>query len=135
MLFKLNKTKALETLLFVCNRLEVADKHKVSKILYHADKAHLENYGRMITGDKYVKMPHGPVPSWIYDVIKENEKNPQVIQVDGYNLKPLREAKKEELSESDIACLTDSIKLWGTNLGIGKNEQEIYQEAVFKNIS
>jgi len=35
----------------------------VSKILFFAEKEHLLAYGRPITGDVYVCMEHGPVPS------------------------------------------------------------------------
>jgi len=114
MLFKLNKNKSIEALLFVCNHLESADKHKISKILYYADKKHLDKYGRLITGDRYIKMDHGPVPSWIYDVIKHNADNQQILQVNGFNVKALRKPKLEELSESDIECLKKSIEEHGS---------------------
>lgn len=113
MLFKLNKAKAIEALLFICNRLDVADKHKISKILYYADKSHLNKYGRLITGDKYIKMEYGPVPSWIYDLIKENAINSQIVEVQGFNVKPLRRENIEELSESDIECLKNSLYEYG----------------------
>jgi hypothetical protein len=41
--------------------------HSVSKVLYFADKEHLEKYGRFICGDSCYAMKHGPVPSQIYD--------------------------------------------------------------------
>lgn len=113
MLFKLNKSKAIESLLFVSRRLEVADKHKVSKILYYADKAHLEKYGRLITGDQYTKMEYGPVPSWVYDLIKENAITPELLEVQGFTIRPLRVERREELSESDIECLLESIEEHG----------------------
>lgn len=113
MLFKLNKVKAREALLFVSNRLESADKHKLSKILYYADKDHLQKYGRMITGDHYVKMKYGPVPSYVYDLIKENNRTQSDFEVDGFNIRPLRKADTNELSESDIKCLMNSIEQHG----------------------
>lgn len=124
MLFKLNKTKALEALLFVCNRIEPADKHKISKILYHSDKAHLEKYGRLITGDKYVKMEHGPVPSRLYDLIKQNKENPQVMEVKGYTVQPLRKEKMDEFSESNIECLKAAIDEHGQ-----KNFSQLREES------
>lgn len=38
-------------------------KLKASKLLYFADKIHLNRYGRPITGDSYACMDRGPVPS------------------------------------------------------------------------
>jgi hypothetical protein len=43
---------------------------KIAKLLYFADKRHLLRYGRPITGDAYVGMKNGPVPSIAYDVLK-----------------------------------------------------------------
>ena len=40
------------------------------KILFAAEKYHLNQYGRPITGDRYIAMPFGTVPSWIYDATK-----------------------------------------------------------------
>ena len=114
MLFKRNKTKTCEALLFVSNRLESADKHKLSKILYRADKDHLQKYGRMITGDYYVKMKYGPVPSFVYELIKENNRTRSDFEVEGFNIRPLRKADTNELSESDIECLNNSIEEHGS---------------------
>ena len=38
--------------------------------MYLADKKHLHEWGRTITGDKYVKMEHGVTPSATYDMLK-----------------------------------------------------------------
>ena len=46
------------------------------KTLFYVDKAHLQKYGRPVTGDIYVKMSYGPVPSLAYDMLKENENLP-----------------------------------------------------------
>lgn len=40
-----------------------ADKVKLMKLLYLADKAHFLQHGRPITGDAQWALPHGPVPS------------------------------------------------------------------------
>jgi uncharacterized phage-associated protein len=44
---------------------------KLFKLLYFSDKDHLVRYGRPITGDHYVAMKDGPVPSNLYDLFKE----------------------------------------------------------------
>jgi len=44
--------------------------YPLMKMIYLAEKCHLERYGRMITGDTYVAMAKGPVPSVTYDLMK-----------------------------------------------------------------
>ncbi len=67
-MFDIDKSKAINSMLFVLNQLgaEKSDAHKVFKILYFADQKHLVNYGRPITGDTYVKMQYGPVSCVVY---------------------------------------------------------------------
>ena len=47
-----------------------SDMHKLCKILYFADQRHLSLYGRSITGDTYIAMQYGPVPSNVDDILK-----------------------------------------------------------------
>lgn len=47
--------------------------YDILKSLFLADKAHLNNWGRLITFDNYLAMKHGPVPSAAYDFLKQNE--------------------------------------------------------------
>jgi uncharacterized phage-associated protein len=49
---------------------------KLFKLLYFSDKDHLVRYGRTITGDRYVAMKDGPVPSNLYDLFKEMRGTP-----------------------------------------------------------
>lgn len=60
--------KSLQAVLYVVNRLKRRDFHKIFKVLYFADRTHLIKYGRPITGDTYIAMEYGPVPSMIYDM-------------------------------------------------------------------
>ena len=65
-----DKTKALNALLYVANRVQRKDFHKIFKIVYFADRQHLAEWGRPITGDTYIAMDAGPVPSRMYDMMK-----------------------------------------------------------------
>lgn len=47
-----------------------AEMYAALKMLYLADKGHLEKYGRTITGDSYVAMKQGPVPDRAYNMCK-----------------------------------------------------------------
>jgi len=129
----LDAEKALEAIVYVSSKTN--DLFHIVKTLYYADKYHLKNYGRLITGDYYVAMDDGPVPSGAYDLIKlvrgdEYPYEEKIINahperaffVVGNTVIPRRNANLEYLSESDIECLDKAItryaqmnggKLWG----------------------
>lgn len=124
---RFDSEKALEAILYVASKAPIADVYHVGKILYFADCAHLEQYGRMICGDTYRAMKDGPVASGTFDVIKIARGDgqyipagitPQQIQkalhVDGGNgVKPLRKADEEFFSDSDLACIDAAIEKFG----------------------
>ncbi|MFM6190109.1 MAG: Panacea domain-containing protein [Planktothrix sp.] len=131
--FDFNIEKGIESILYILELLENKVQptiHRVSKVLYFADKEHLEKYGRFIFGDSYYAMKHGPVPSQIYDLLKlvrgdlspsfqpSQEISEQVLHafkiVDNHNIKKLREPKKDFLSESDLECLEHSATKYGS---------------------
>ena len=118
------KQTALAALLFVanelCRRNIKTDFIKIFKILYYADQSHLVKYGRSITGDTYVAMERGPVPSRIYDIIKavrgdsffREEGTPYrrlFTVVGNYELQPQSKPDMDQLSATDVRELTDSL--------------------------
>jgi uncharacterized phage-associated protein len=109
--FTLNKEKAVNTLLYVVSKLEKADFHKTFKIIYFADQFHLQNYGRPIAGDLYIKMDFGPVPSFIRDITQNNITEYEgVVQKYGKNfLKTVQVVDLDALSESEMECLDSAI--------------------------
>lgn len=46
-----DRTKALNALLYVANHVQRKDFHKIFKVVYFADRQHLADWGRPITGD------------------------------------------------------------------------------------
>jgi uncharacterized phage-associated protein len=68
--FEFNLDKGIEAILYIAQKVDDPTFHRISKIMYFADRKHLEKYGRFICGDSYVAMKHGPVPSEIYDILK-----------------------------------------------------------------
>jgi uncharacterized phage-associated protein len=112
--------KALEVILYVART--VPDMYRALKMLYFADKEHLGRYGRLISGDSYVAMSHGPVPSGAYDLVKLARGDGlcyadipvhKAFAVDGHDIVPCREANLDLLSESDMECLDSAIKRYG----------------------
>lgn len=117
--------KAINSLLYALKILGgKTDMHKLCKILYFADQKHLSEYGRSITGDTYIAMQFGPVPSCVDDILK-------ALRGDSFfssseEIKPLRECiafenrfilrglkdpDMDELSVSDVKCLDYAIEL------------------------
>ncbi|HBG42531.1 MAG TPA: hypothetical protein DIC46_04720 [Porphyromonadaceae bacterium] len=72
-----NEEKTLNAVLYIVGKLRRKDFHKIFKILYFSDREHLNEYGRSITGDTYIAMTDGPVPSNLYDIFKS-------VRGDGY---------------------------------------------------
>jgi len=62
---------SIQAILYILQKMGgTCDIHKCHKILYFADNEHLSKYGRSITGDNYIRMDFGPVPTCIYDLFK-----------------------------------------------------------------
>lgn len=120
--FDSSRTKTINSLLFVLDLLGGrCDFHKIFKILYFADQKHLTLYGMPITGDTYIAMKDGPVPSESYDIFKMIRDGSSFIRLsedysDSFEIegKFVAVAKKkpdtEELSETEIECLNESIE-------------------------
>jgi hypothetical protein len=120
MRFEFHPEKALEAILYVVLKART-DKYGTLKILYLADKLHLERYGRFISGDYYHALNAGPTPMLCYDLIEYAAGIKEKAPIDSrkafsvgnetsdYALVPLRDPDLEELSDSDIECLDEVI--------------------------
>jgi uncharacterized phage-associated protein len=70
--FEFDHEKTIAAALYIVSKnLPELTMAKLFKLLYFSDKDHLVRYGRTITGDRYVAMKDGPVPSSLYDLFKE----------------------------------------------------------------
>ncbi|WP_428055383.1 Panacea domain-containing protein [Candidatus Avelusimicrobium alvi] len=63
--------KKLAAVIRILGKLKKVSSVKLMKLLYIADKVHLNNYGRTISMDSFCAMQKGPVPSLSYDMIKK----------------------------------------------------------------
>jgi uncharacterized phage-associated protein len=113
--------KVVHSLVYIAQKLGgVVDTYKALKIVFFADKRHLERYGRLIFGDTYIAMDHGPVPSGAYDVVKyvrgtavwckPHPLAKKALQAKGMNIIPLIEADLDVFSDSDLMCLDEAIE-------------------------
>ena len=116
---RFDKVKTLNALLYVANRVQRKDFHKIFKIIYFADRQHLADWGRPITGDTYIAMDAGPVPSRLYDMLKivrgdsylaDTEGLGKFFQVENWMyVKPLQDADLDQLSPNEQEALSDAI--------------------------
>lgn len=120
-----NLEKSLQVVLYIANRIKRRDFHKIFKLIYFADRNHLSDYGRSITGDTYIAMTDGPVPSKIYDIFKalrgdglfadKGADFSSYFVVTNWSLiEPVGKENLSLLSESDIEKLDESIALYGS---------------------
>jgi uncharacterized phage-associated protein len=119
--FAFNESKTVEAVVFVAHQSPGITAFYLAKTLFFADRDHLRAYGRPVTGDVYIAMPDGPVPSHVYDIAKDNLDffgDPQAI-VDAIRVDrnqrysriyAQREANLDLLSETDITALSAAIE-------------------------
>jgi len=120
---KFDPEKALEAILYIAPKVN-GDMYKLLKMLYLADKLHLENHGSLITGDSYYALDYGPVATNTYDILKyvkgirENDCGlplaREALSIDGNEITVMRDANLDWLSRSDIKCIKSVIKEHGS---------------------
>src|SRR5450759_3452798 len=98
--FRFDQDRSVAAVVYLASKLiEGLDKYKLSKLLFLADKFHLVQYARPITGDEYYALPYGPVPSSILNLLNaviSEEENILTgkLQVDRNFLNPHFSAKR-----------------------------------------
>lgn len=120
---RFDREKTIEVIKYIAQHAPNPDIYWVGKILYFADKLHLQKYGRLICGDDYVAMKHGPVPSGTYNLLREARDfnaipewhpAPEEFEIEGQNkVVALKAPNMDFFSESDIECLKVSIRKYG----------------------
>ena len=115
--FRYNNEKAIAAVLYISKKVDGIRFHKLFKILYFAELKHLAKYGRPIVGDQYAAMEDGPVPSTIYDFLKQAGNIFRASKFKAFfdvsvlrTVQPKTEPDMDQFSETDIACLDQSIE-------------------------
>ena len=136
--------KLTELVLFILGKTGGVDFYHAFKILYFAEMKHLAKWGSGIVPDEFCALKYGPVPTQLYDAVKElnhprmilSEELSEVIQFAGEDapnvLLPKREANLKYLSKSEIEALEQSIEE-NKSLTFGqlmrKSHDEAWEEA------
>ena len=117
-----DKRKLTEIVLYILNKTNGLDYYHVFKIIYFANISHLAKYGLRITTDDFCALTDGPVPSILYNCIKDDDYcdkeleemiNQAVVKGNDdayYMLSAKREANTDYLSKSEIEELDKSIE-------------------------
>ncbi len=115
----------IEAIHYVLKKIKKADKIKLVKLIYLADKYHLIRYGRTITNDDYYAMEHGPVGTTVKEVLNFDEFNMSkkalkyasslIEKVDKNNFKAIPDAKNDfdMLSDTDMEVLDFIVEKFG----------------------
>lgn len=113
--------KLLEILLYILGKTGGMDIYHAFKILYFAEMQHLSKWGSGFVPDEFHALKYGPVPTRLYNAIKEMDKpavplavlladNVRTAGEDAPNvLLPKRMADENYLSISEREALTNSI--------------------------
>ena len=114
--------KLTELVLYVLGKTGGTDFYHTFKILYFAEMKHLAKWGSSIVPDEFCALKYGPVPTHLYDAVKElnhprmtlSEELSEVIQLAGEDapnvLLPKRDANMKYLAKSEVEALDQSIE-------------------------
>jgi uncharacterized phage-associated protein len=121
-----NIETTIDSILFILEKIggEV-DFHRIFKILYFAEKEHLVRFGKSFTGDTFIAMENGPVPSIAYDILKalkseglmyayKERFSPYFSLTGPYTVKARKSCNIENIPESAIECIRHSIDQYGS---------------------
>lgn len=95
---------------------------KAYKLLWLADRYHLRQYGRTITGDTFFALPHGVVPSDAKNVVEHQKthiSNDEVYcakyikRISKYSFQAVSSPDVMEFSDSDQEALDKVLKAYG----------------------
>lgn len=119
--FRFSARKAVEVILWFSNEKPGISLHNLLKLLFYADKHHLNRHGRPIVGDDYIAMQYGPVASTTYEILKGEglaaeliDETPYPFEIQsGYHVRGTRRPRADVLSETDVEALRWALEKYG----------------------
>jgi uncharacterized phage-associated protein len=137
--FRFNVRKAVEVILWFSEIRPGITLHTLLKLLFYADKYHLNRYGRPIVGDDYRALQYGPVASTTYDILKGDNLGLELLGDErpfdvagGRHVRGRRRPDLDVLSESDVEALAWSFKKYG-RLNFGQLTELTHKEPAWVN--
>ena len=120
----LDSQKAVNVIAYLASKLpERRNAYKILKVIYLANKTHLERYGRQIFNETYQALEWGTVPAFSYDVVthvrtgKLQPRMPEDVKrklrvSPGHTITALVRPNLRALSETDIECLDEAVQFY-----------------------
>lgn len=116
--------------------------YTILKMVYVADRMHLERYGRPITGDAFIAMPQGACPSKIYDSMKSLRGDQNInflpegekfLTVDAttHDVDVVQRPPMDVLSASDLECLEQTIAI--LKIRGGRHIRDLAHDSAWEN--
>ncbi len=106
-----SEKKALEALVWVASEWPEVTRYFVGKTFYFADVAHLNDFGCPILGDQYVAMKNGPVPSFVYNLMKNQKihgdlKKDLDVSIKSIEVEEKKNIEIKALRKPDLGCFS-----------------------------
>lgn len=143
--FRINCDRCIQGMQYIACNIPGVTLYHTGKVFYFADRVHLIDWGRPISGDRYVAMDHGPVPSIIYNITtKASEQPDEISDAMAARLRMVRDGNKirlystvrspdlPALAESDREYLYDSLSKYG-NMSFGALRELSHQDEAYAN--
>jgi len=140
--FQTNPHKAVEVIVWFATKRPGIDFHSILKLLFFADKDHLNEWGRPIVGDRYYALPYGPVAQMTYDILKReplaleelktaNHELPFEVR-NSYCVHAHRAPNLDRLSDTDVAALEGTWERYA-HLDFARRTDESHRHPAYKN--
>lgn len=116
--------KIIQTLAYMAWKQEehVMDNMKAYKLMWLADRYHVRQYGRTITGDSYFALPHGIIPSDAKHLLENKRtkleisreyRDTYIVVLPGHKYLAVAQPDLKEFSDSDQDALDKVIEIFG----------------------
>lgn len=127
--FDFDLNKAVEIIIYLARRVSEPTILRIFKLVYLAEKLHLERYGVMLCNDRYDALQYGPAPRNTYDIINEARYSDDYgFRVRERDIETLRLENSGHISEAAKHCLDEVLERFG-NLSIGRLVEESHDSA------